>query len=364
MLAIVFMHCGSKFLKYQNVPSPELALMVQPFKFGTIGFFLISGFLLGDRLPGSRPLAYLRRRANRIVPAWALWYALQVLFVTGRHLLQDRPLTLGAHRVVATLFDAAGICLTGTALWFVPNFILALTLVVLLGRWLNDLRTGAVLLTFSLFYALNIYGGWVPPKHTEALLGFVFYLWLGAWCALRKEQLQRWIEGVPKVWLFLLIGLAGAAAVAEFAVLSERHSSDPMNTLRFSNQIYSVLVVILLLQFRRRTWPRSVNVAQTTYGIYLTHSFVVSVSFSAATAILLAHGRFLGPAGILVSWLLLAPTCYLLSLQMASFIAARPSWRWAVGGVVPDTVPDALVIADKGVTHRYRPDASGGRAYE
>ena len=346
MLAIVFMHTGIKFIKYEPVQLGELSLVVQPFKFGTIGFFLISGFLLGDRLPDKGPLTYLRRRANRLVPAWIFWYGLQTAYTTCRALWPMGRSNLSAHVVAATAWMQAGRCLTGTALWFVPNFMVALICVVLCRRWLNDLRLGAIFLAANLFYSVNVYMRWIPSQHTEAVFGFVFYLWLGAWCAHRKEALDRWTASLSTECLLACLGLAIAGAMLEARMLFEHHCADPLNTLRFCNQVYSMVVVILLMRIRRVTWPRSVNVGATTYGIYLTHSMVVAVLFAAAAPFVFRPDHVIGYGGLLAVWSILAPVSYVTALFLAKMFGSLP-WPWIVGSVQnEEPARSAQVTAD------------------
>jgi peptidoglycan/LPS O-acetylase OafA/YrhL len=350
MLAIVMLHGVSLAAAYARVSFWEAALLTQVFKFGTIAFFLISGFLLGDRLPADRPLSYLRRRANRLLPAWAVWFGLLVAFFAAAHGVPHATAALSPGHLLANEIYRLGIdCFIGTALWFVPNFMVALTCLVLLRRWLNDLRLGAVLLAINLFYGVNVYLCWIPSRHTEAFFGFVFYLWLGAWCALRKERLQQWAAALSGRRLLLCVALACAAALLEARMLLANHSIDPMNSLRFANQVYSVLMTILLLRVRRVTWPRFVDVGAHTYGVYLSHTMLLTAAFAAAGRIVIGHGHRTGPVGFVVMWALLAPTSYLLSLLLTRWIATS-RWPWLVGAASPraekavaaDTRPNRL----------------------
>ena len=334
MLAIVFMHGVYAVMEFGKLPTAVYALLIQGFKFGTIGFFLISGFLLGDRLPASKPAAYLQRRAARLVPAWIFWFVMQVAFIEltrfAHHWVPAAP---RMHTLAVTILNDAGWCFTGTALWFVPNFMVALTCVVLLRRWVNDLRLGAVLLAANLFYTVNVYTRWLPSKHSEAVFGFVFYLWLGAWCALRKDKLERWAAALPSRLLIACAVLAAAAALLESRALFLHYSDDLMNTLRLGNQVYSVVVVIILLRFKRVTWPKFVNVGAHTYGIYLTHTMALSTISVLAVHVIFAKGQHLGPAVLVIMWMLLAPAAYLLALLLTNLLGTP--WPWVMGAAAP-----------------------------
>ena len=333
MLAIVFLHCAAKFTKYETVSVTEMSLMVQPFKFGTIGFFLISGFLVGDRLPASDRISYLRRRAKRLIPAWLVWFGVDIFYSTHRDLAGIPATGISAGLLLSTMYTSGVRCLTETALWFIPNFMVALTCIVMLRRWLNDLRLGAALLAVNLFYGVNVYTRWLPSRHTEALFAFVFYLWLGAWCSLRKDQILNWAIAQSLRRLVLWACIAAGVSLIETAILWTHHSPDALNSLRIGNQIYSVLIVILLLRIRSRSWPAFINVAETTYGVYLTHGAVMTVIFAIAMKMVMVHGHQLAAPGILLMWVVLAPTGYLLSLQLTRLFASTRRWAWVVGAL-------------------------------
>lgn len=332
MVAIVIMHGVYCAAEYGSLSPFEVSLLVQTFKFGTIAFFLISGFLLGDRLPANKPFSYLERRASRLMPAWAAWFVLQVLFTTAMR-FAHWPLVLPARSdLPSILWEISVWCFTVTALWFVPNFMVALSCVVLLRRWLNDLRLGAVLLAINLFYTVNVYMRWIPSQHSEALFGFALYVWLGAWCALRKEKVIAWVHALSRGRLTACLLLAATAALIESYLLAEHGNKDYVNTLRLGNQVYGVLITIALVRIRRVTWPRSVDVAAHTYGVYLTHTIALGVLFTLAGHLLRHHGR-LSTGGTVMMWLLIAPCAYICSLLLTKALAGR--WPWLIGAASP-----------------------------
>lgn len=333
MLAIVMMHGANEAAVHGIFPVPAFSFFVQIFKFGTIGFFLISGFLLGDRLPAGKPLSYLQRRASRLMPPWAIWFALEVCFTELARVVHH----WGPGMPISTAIREDALwCFTGTALWFVPNFMVAISCVVLLRRWLNNLRLGAALLAANLFYTVNVYTHWIPSKHSEAVFGFAFYVWLGAWCALRKDKLHRWAAALSGSRLVLCAILAVGAALIESRVLLLHGSDDFLNTLRLGNQVYSVLIVILLLRVQRVTWPRFVNVAADTYGIYLTHTMALSVTFAVFARIAFHNAAHIGPLAVVGMWLVLSPAAYVSSLLLTKCFAAT-RLAWVVGATSPDS---------------------------
>jgi hypothetical protein len=331
MVAIVLMHAIAELhYEFQPIPLGQKSLMQQPFKFATIGFFIISGFLVGDRLPASNPVSYLRRRANRLVPAWALWWALDTIDHSKRTLLHQYRAGLDLAAVFETLRAAAFWTLIMKPIWFVPNLLVALTCLVMLRKWINDLRLGAFFLVLSIVYAFNIYVCWIPTRHTQALFGFVFYLWLGAWCAQRKDRVLSWVQTRSVGWLVFWACVAAGVSLLESCILRAMNLDDT-NTLRFGNQIYSVLVVILLVRIQRRTWPSFVNVPETTYGIYHSHDMVLGFVGFVVARIALVHGRVLGSAGVVLVSLVIGLIAYAVSLQLTRLFASSPRWAWTVG---------------------------------
>ena len=68
MLAVIAVHS----LVAWDIPSTETSTqnlqlaLLQVMKFGTIGFYFISGFLLGHRLDDDAPRAYYQRRLKKV----------------------------------------------------------------------------------------------------------------------------------------------------------------------------------------------------------------------------------------------------------------------------------------------------------
>jgi hypothetical protein len=65
MLGIVAVHSAPTLLLINGTQWYLSAALTALFKFGTIGFFLISGFLLGERVDQQRPMEYFLRRVRR-----------------------------------------------------------------------------------------------------------------------------------------------------------------------------------------------------------------------------------------------------------------------------------------------------------
>ena len=272
MAAIVFIHTADAY-PYQPLSQRYLA---QPFKFGTIAFFLVAGFLFGERIDQYSSKQYYARRLKNVFLPWSIWYLLYAGLHIGSNIAHGR-LTLHSAHPLSQLWLVFSNSLLDTAYWFVPNLLVALGVLLLFRRVLRDARIGAAFFAVTLVYAANIYGHWFPAEHTRAVFGFVFYLWLGAWAAWHFEALEKWLLSIP-VWVVIgLVVATNALALGEAMLLASLHSVDPMNSLRITNQISSVVVVLAIVRVRQALWPRFVDVRAHTFGLYLTHTVALTV---------------------------------------------------------------------------------------
>lgn len=342
MAAIVGVHAISAYSSIVRLPAVSLPLTYfgQSMKFGTIAFFLVAGFLFGERIDVCSPREYYMRRLRNVLAPWLLWFLLFGSLVLAGDVVHKRF----AGSIMSHAFTIYGNLLLDTAFWFVPNLLFALALLLLFRRFLIDVRMGLAFLLASLFYGVNIYGQWIPVRHPQAVFGFVFYLWLGAWCAWHFPALEKRLARIPASAMLGLIVLTLALALAESKFLTSLGSIDPMNSLRISNQIYSVVVALGIVKVKRALWPRFVDVRKHTFGLYLTHVFGLGV-LTVALKRILPHWAALSiwresTVGLL---LILAIFCltYAGCLLAVKALLSNPRLRWTVG-----------VFARSGARHR------------
>jgi membrane-bound acyltransferase YfiQ involved in biofilm formation len=249
-------------------------------------------------------------------PGANAWQNLQIAYVTSR----------------ATLLD--------TSFWFVPNLLLSIAILLICRRYLYSLKLGFVLFLVNLVYVVNIYTSWFSTRHTQALLGFVFYLWLGSYAAHNFERVSSFLARIPTAALVAASAIAGVAAYGESHLLFVLHSFDPLNTLRLSNQVFSISVVLMIFKFRHATWPGFIDVRRQTFGLYLSHGIVLLLLMR-----VLRHFPRWAPDSISVSaiegvvlWIAVSVTTYVSCLLVTMWLARRPSLQWMVG-LVPEDSP-------------------------
>ena len=335
MAAIVAMH--GLFFAWKGAALSRTAIgLITILKFGTVGFFVISGFLLGDRVRTSHPAAYLMRRVNKVFVPWSFWFTLMVgVSVWLFHSHSGKPVMFHMNLDEVRIFgQQVGETLLLSSFWFVPNLLLGICVLLLFRRVLFRKELGGVLLAVNLFYAVNIYGRWIESRHTEALLGYVFFLWMGSYAAHHYAAFQVWLE---KVRWKTLIGVAALGVVASFGEemwLVHLHSADPMNTLRVSNLVMSMPLLLAMAKAKRCVWPSFVDVRRNTFGIYLTHWMILAGCWHVGAHVLLMTGTSylqIGLRGRLVFAVALFFATYGISLWLTRTLAGSRSVAWMVG---------------------------------
>jgi surface polysaccharide O-acyltransferase-like enzyme len=345
MIGIVAMHSTAVFCLTGNIHPLLIAAILTPLKFSTIGFFLISGFLLGERLERCRPMEYFGRRLEKVFLPWLFWVSLLVVARLTRDVIRHRvtlPFTIEALPIIGREYFQ---CATSTAFWFVPNLLVALCVLLMFRRYLNDLRLGAGLLAINLFYVVNIYTLWLPSLHSKALFGFVFYLWLGTYASRHLGNIALWVSQVGMVVLVGLAVLTGLIAIGEACVLNHLQSPDPNNSLRLSNQIFSIVMVLLIFKLGRTTWPRFVEVRSQTFGIYLSHTLVLDIVLSVTKRRLLEAlpGPLLNSyAGGLGLWVMVTAVTYSICVAVTKAVVGLPYLQWIVGASSTEARPKSV----------------------
>jgi hypothetical protein len=333
MISIVWVHATYQWGRVSPPASYVQVILLQLMKFGTIGFFLISGYLLGEGLTRTSPRRYFYRRVNAVFVPWVFWSVVWFAIALSQDLLGENS----RHHLESSLRDLGQLYLkfvfTQSIYWFVPNFFLCLAIVLGLHKRVPDYVQGIIFLSLSLFYGVNAYIRVIPSMHMSALFGFVFYLWLGSFAYRHREQWNRWMARTSWVRLATFAGVATILAIAEFHMLERVGADDSLNTLRISNQIYSVAIALLIVKSRRALFPRSLDVRTETFGIFLIHPILIEVfqiGYARVSSSAREGIRANGPLTILLGVATFV-VLYLFSVLLTKQIRRIPSLRWMVG---------------------------------
>jgi len=278
MIGIVFEHSSVLWGNVYESTGDRLiqASAIQFFKFATIVFFIISGFLLNHKFTEYSAIGYLKNRFKNTIGPWLFWVMVLVLLNLGHmyfmHIKSGDPLI----PLPKFIFDQLTNIIFHTSFWFIFNFLICISILLLFKKYLFNISFGILLGCVSLFYSLNLYFGWIITEHTTALFGFVFYLWLGVYINKYYHIIIGLINRISWFWLITINVMLFAICNAEILFLMDRGSIDSFNTLRVSNILYSIGMFFLLLKvgpiipLQSALKPR-----QTTFGIYLIHQIFV-----------------------------------------------------------------------------------------
>jgi len=274
MMAIVAEHCiGSYTFPKDSQIYWAYLLYMQITRFGTISFFLLAGFLIGDKFADYTPAQYLKRRISTTFGPWVFWSLVYVLAMVINMAVKERIYHRGDFNL-ANIADGIEKVYLYTNYWFIINFLISITILLVFRRYLYSLYLGIPLMCFTLFYAVNVHYEWIQPGHTTAILGFVFFLWLGAQLRGRWQQIETRLNKLSYVVIIIIVLITYILSVCEIYALTG-HSADAFNTLRLSNVFYSLAVFVLLLRIKTFGFIKYLKPRQTTFGIYLIHFIIV-----------------------------------------------------------------------------------------
>jgi len=271
MGCIIALHTHFFPLSVTNFASD--VVVMQAMKFGTICFYIIGGFLLGTKLETGKPIDYFKRRLDSTALPWLFWFFAYNALLVG-------SLFVRAQASVQAVLSTGASTLLYTNYWFVPNFLFALGILLAFRKYFLHAWFGIFWFLVSMLYGINLYFKWMPTEHTAAIFGFVFYLWLGYYISTAQDRVLTFIHSLNWAWLGITLAASFALALVEAKMLAPR-TGNFLNTIRISNQVYSLVVFFSLLKIKRRVYPRWMNVQRHTFGLYLTHTVVYMVIVAA-----------------------------------------------------------------------------------
>ncbi|MGN8056910.1 acyltransferase family protein [Pedobacter sp. 22163] len=279
MFGIVMEHSSFFFGAKFNTLNEKIVQIfsLQVFKFGTIIFFLLAGFLIGDKFTKYSTKEYLQRRIKNTLKPWLFWVIILLItnyldIIVKNLKYGDNPfLTISIPNVLLSIENIV----FNTSFWFIPNFLICIAILLLFRKYLYSIKLGAALLLLSLFYSVNLYIDVIPTSHTTALFGFIFYLWLGVQINKYYDQF-KFIAGKTSMSLiFILLIISFSLASLESYYLLKLLPADPFNTLRITNIIYSLLSFVFLYKLGAKIQIKRFNPSILTFGIYLVHQILI-----------------------------------------------------------------------------------------
>lgn len=283
MMGIVYEHCGAIDAGHYSSLSDRIVetSLIQSFKFSTIAFFLIGGFLINHKFQEYTAGQYLKNRFKSTVRPWLFWIFMYILLmVIDRSVAYFRgSVDVFNDGLIAYIWDRFVFGLFYTPSWFVLNFLICICILLFFKKYLYSWGFGVLLALCSLSYSLNIYHEWFISNHSTALIGFVFYLWLGVILNKYFEVVMDYIKRTSWLMIISVVVLLFVLSVVESFKLMDIGVKDAYNTLRVTNVFYSLAMFVLLLKMGALNFlQQTLEPRKTTFGIYLIH-FVLIVRF-------------------------------------------------------------------------------------
>ncbi len=273
MVAIIYLH--SFF--YQLSPGPDLfqadffqLIFGCVLKFGTICFFIISGYLLGHKLDHYSSIEFFHRRLKVVAKPWLFWSFFLSVGYFVNSLIRESDFEI-YKMIFYVLFESE--------YWFIPNYFMALLFLVLFSK-VNSIISGTIFFALSIAYGVNIYAKIIPTVHTTAVFGYIFFLWFGREVKLNRITWIRWLMSATHGKIVFLTLLALGLSIVESIYLKTKigvdydlggYRVDPLNTLKISNQAYGVLFFCTIYKIKHAIYPKWIQPQYETFGLYLSH---------------------------------------------------------------------------------------------
>lgn len=282
MVGIVFEHTevfGAA--NYASFSTSMLQVSVmQFFKFATVAFFLIAGFLINHKFAEYTPFQYLKNRFKNTIGPWAFWLNVLILIEIVNLLFIAYFKYNGERHMPSPFLNYLGESyynvIFNTSFWFILNFLICIAILLVFKRYIYKIGFGILLGLTSLFYSINLYYGWIRTQHTTALFGFVFFLWLGAYMNKHSDTLFSFIKRTSYTLLIGVTLVFFIAADLEIIYLKSIGIEDAYNTLRITNILYSLSFFLVLLKIGSISYVNRVfEPRKTTFGVYLLHEIII-----------------------------------------------------------------------------------------
>ncbi|AEI49679.1 acyltransferase family protein [Runella slithyformis] len=276
MGSIVWGHC--QFIDSPGVvlsPSTDLiqAVLRQLGRVGTVNFFILTGFFLGDKVMKYTAASYLKRRFQTIIVPWLYFLGIfTIAELIYRNAFKQSPgeiLIIGTQLFRGLIFHAA--------YWFIPVSVVSGVILVLFKKQQEKLGFGLVLLSITLFYNANLYFQWMDSNHTKAIPAYAFFVWLGGKFKTHLVMVDALIRRVSWPVLLTVAAAAFLLATLEGAYLQKLETPDAYASLRLSNSALSLFLFLIVMKTDRLLFINALQPQKYIFGVYLLHTITICV---------------------------------------------------------------------------------------
>jgi hypothetical protein len=251
-------------------------IVIQSGKISTVTFFLISGFLLKSRLEQYTIKSYFKEKFSQIYGPWLLFICLLSVVSVLQLMPLKELLSQGDFKAFVRYNYAVidGVVLY-TAYWFIISYMLGMALIIGCKSYVNRFWFVLLLLSFTGFYAVNLYFEWIEPNHSKAVLSYVLFIWLGLQINTHLDVVKRKLRDTGWAMITSIMVLSFCIACLEGHYLAAHAKIDPFSSNRFSNIIFSTFFFLSLLKLGKIAAINRLNPRKAVYGIYLCHNILI-----------------------------------------------------------------------------------------
>jgi fucose 4-O-acetylase-like acetyltransferase len=308
--SIIWGHCafGIQTAAFRNNYDPVFqSLGLQLGKMGTILFFIISGFLIRNKLNTYTVFGFLKHRFSTTILPWIIFVLLLVTLI----ILDDKPLKSiilqgTVSEILTMLYHVILNVISYHSYWFIAVFIITMIALILFKKYISSPKMGLVLALLTLYYTVNLYHGWTSVHHTRAFAGYIFFSWVGIHISKHYVLFTTWLKKTPWTILLPVLTLTIAIACREGYNLTKVACGDPYASIRLSNIIATLVLFICLFKAGKVRIINRFIPDQIVYGIYLVHNILLYEQTMLIKTYL--HYDFLNHS-----------TLFLLSMQLLNF---------------------------------------------
>ena len=253
------------------------ALFLQLGRIGTINFFIIAGYFLGEKVQSFTLKSYIEHRFFSLILPWVIFLSI----FTSIGLFKTLTIKQVLHESIwfeINLFIKLGKSfIFDLSYWFVPASLFSSLILILFKKQVASFKFGIFLASISLFYCVNLYYSWISPVHTKSFLAYTFFMWLGLTLKLNLNFFKDFIKKVRWMNLALLFLVAYILACTEGFFLLKIGLKEPFASTRLSNQFLSIMLLFAVMKSDWLRWITIFNPRKYTFGIYLTHCIIITL---------------------------------------------------------------------------------------
>ncbi|WP_207423221.1 acyltransferase family protein [Desertivirga brevis] len=310
-------------------------LYSQFFKFGSLLFMIIGGFLFQNSVNKYSYAELIRRKALTIlIPTLIFIFPWIVLNLLVLPQLGEKKQAIDLQFAGKELFNL----FFRSIYWFPIN----LFLILLLNNYIRSIKLVKFLLVpailITLFYSINIYFHWIPRKHNSAILAYFSFFFLGRLLFIYFQPIKHFLGYLKSSLMlrlsttFATLSAFGLSVYESYSIQEANLRTDPGNILRFSNIIYTFLLLVLLFNYRERIKTGNYFKEKTVFLIYLVHPYWLYIGKHVSS--LIYQQPSLHTAKIIPLEILYAILLLLFSLGVSRLLLSKEIFNLIINGEI------------------------------